>query len=178
MSEKTKVVIGIDPGKTGGAVALNLDGEALEWMAADHPGEGYTVRGGKGSAGYVPSCMALWLYDMSEAYKVILVVVEHQAARPLEGRSSVFTTGYGFGLWVGMLAALRFRYLVAKPAVWTREIFGSKPKTAERKARAITTVSAQVPTLSLTWGRKKKPHDGLADAACLALYGLGKLPKA
>jgi hypothetical protein len=40
----------------------------------------------------------------------------------------------------------------------------------EGKARAIAR-AAQLPGLNLTPGRRRKAHDGLADAACLALYG-------
>jgi len=173
----TAVVVGIDPGKSGAIVALDMHGRAIEWMAADHPDEGYTVKA-KGGAIYVPSCMALWLYDLSQNYKVVMVVIEQQQARPIEGRRSVFTNGYGFGMWVGVLAALRIRYKIEKPQTWTRAIFGSKPKTDVKKARAISVASSQVPDLPLTWGRKTRPHDGLADAACLALYGLSLVPTA
>lgn len=168
---KIKIVVGIDPGKTGAAVALDMDGKAIEWIAADHPEEGYTVKA-RGGALYIPSRMALWLQELSDSYDVVRVVIEKQQARPMEGRSSIFTTGYGFGMWIGILAALRYSYSVEHPATWTRGVFGSKPKGDERKARAITTAAARVPSLPLTWGRRKKPHDGLADAACLALYGM------
>ena len=30
------LVVGIDPGKTGAIVALDMDGTPIEWMAADH----------------------------------------------------------------------------------------------------------------------------------------------
>lgn len=170
------VVVGIDPGKSGAAVALDLHGRAVEWIAADHPDEGYTVKA-RGGALYVPSCMALWIHDLAQSHKIVQVVIEKQQARPMEGRSSVLTTGYGFGLWVGILAALRVRHKIEPAATWTRAVFGAKPRTDERKARAITTAAAQVPDLPLTWGRKTKPHDGLADAACMALHALQLVPK-
>lgn len=44
---RQKIVIGIDPGKTGGAVALDMDGKPIEWVAANHPDEGYTVKTSK-----------------------------------------------------------------------------------------------------------------------------------
>ena len=135
MGDRVRVVVGIDPGKSGGAVALGLDGSAIAWIAADHPSEGYTVKG-KGGGHYIPSTMALWLYDLGQAYDVISVVLEQQQARPIEGRSSVFTTGMGYGVWVGILAALRLRYTIAKPSVWTRAVFGSKPKGDEKKPGA------------------------------------------
>lgn len=162
------LVVGIDPGKTGAAVALDLKGNPIEWMAADHPREGYTVKGTRGRD-YVPSVMALWLSQLDD---VRMVLVEKQSARPIEGRTSCLTTGYGFGLWVGILAALRIPYRIVPPGMWTRAALGSVPKTGDRKSRSIVAAAAQVPGLPLTWDRKTKPHDGLADAALIARYGL------
>ena len=171
---RQKIVIGIDPGKTGGAVALDMDGKPIEWIAADHPEEGYTVKA-TGGALYVPSAMALWLADLKDAYHVLMVITEKQQARPLEGRTSILKTGFGWGLWVGILAALRLPYKIEPPGVWTKAVFGSMPNGTDRKARAITTARARVPDLPLTWGRKTKPHDGLADAACMALRALAEV---
>jgi hypothetical protein len=53
-----------------------------------------------------------------------------------------------------------------------RAVIGSRPAKGQKKARSILEASAQVPGLPLTWGRKTKPHDGLADAALIATYGL------
>ena len=167
------LVVGIDPGKTGAIVALDMDGTPIEWMAADHPREGYTVKGKRGRD-YVPAVMALWL---TQREGVRLVLVEQQQARPIEGRSSVLQTGFGYGLWVGILAALRIPYRVVSPGAWTRAVLGSAPKAGARKARSIVAASAQVPGLPLTWDRKTKPHDGLADAALIAQYGLQLLGK-
>lgn len=166
------LVVGIDPGKTGAAVALGLDGTPIEWVAADHPAEGYVVKGHK-KRHYVPSCMAMWLADLGP---IRLAVIEKQQAMPMEGRTSVLTTGYGFGLWVGVLAALKIPYQVVPPATWTRSVFGGTPRKGERKARAIVTARARLPDLPLIWGRKTKPHDGLADAGCIALHALDILP--
>ena len=169
------LVIGIDPGKTGAAVALDLDGRPIEWIAADHPSEGYVVKGSK-ARHYVPSCMALWLADLIggevASSRIRLAVIEKQSTRPIEGRTSCLTTGIGFGLWVGILAALRVPYQIVPPATWTRGVFGSAPASGERKARAILTARARLPELELTWGRKTKAHDGIADAGCMALHAL------
>ena len=162
------LVIGIDPGKTGAVVALDREGQPIEWMAADHPDEGYTVKG-KGPREYVPQVMALWL---AQRHPLRLVVIERQQAMPMEGRTSVLTTGYGFGLWVGMCAGLGLPYRIVPPQTWMRAVLGSRPAKGQKKARSIIEASAQVPGLPLTWGRKTKPHDGLADAALIATYGL------
>jgi hypothetical protein len=54
------------------------------------------------------------------------------------------------------------------PQSWQRVILRDIP--GEGKARSIAR-AAQLPGLNLTPGRRRKAHDGLADAACLALYG-------
>jgi crossover junction endodeoxyribonuclease RuvC len=174
--DKPRIVIGIDPGKSGGAVALDMYGRPIEWVAANHPEEGYTIKA-TGGAHYIPTEMALWLVGLMDSYRIVLVITEKQQARPLEGRTSILTTGYGWGLWVGILAALGLPYKVEPPGVWTRGVFGSMPKGTDRKARAVTTARSRVPDLPLTWGRKKKPHDGLADACCMALRALAEFPR-
>jgi hypothetical protein len=165
------LVIGIDPGKTGGIVALDMAGRPVEWMAADHPSEGYTVKG-KGPREYVPQVMRLWLEQRED---VRFAIIEAQRAMPMEGRTSVLTTGYGWGLWVGMCAGLGIPYRVVQPRAWMRSVMGTRPAKGEKKARSIIEAGAQVPALPLTWGRKTKPHDGLADAALMAVYALQQL---
>lgn len=163
-----KLVIGIDPGKKGAVVALGLTGKAVEWMAADEPG-GY-VDGGQ----YLPRVLADWLGDLTIANDVVLVVIEKQQARPVEGRTSCLTTGYGWGLLTGLIASAKLPRLDVTASVWVKAILGTAK--GERKARSVAHCQARVPDLPLTWGRRRKAHDGLADAANLALYGLRNLP--
>lgn len=40
------------------------------------------------------------------------------------------------------------------------------------KARSIAAAQRLLPDLDLSPGRRTKPHDGLADAGCLAVYAL------
>jgi len=157
------VVIGVDPGKTGAIVALDERGTVHAAATADR----WTIKG-KGPS-YVPRTMAEWL----TAVPCDLVVIERQQAMPRQGLSSTLTTGYGYGLWVGIAAALGLPYLEVRPSAWTRAILPASG--GKGKGRAIGVARARVPDLDLTPGRKRKPHDGLADAACLALYGLREL---
>jgi crossover junction endodeoxyribonuclease RuvC len=160
--------VGIDPGKTGAAVALDDRGIPVDWVAANHPDEGY-ANGGV----YWPTRMADWLREVKDTRGgIALAVLEKQQARPMEGRSSILTTGRGQGLWEGALSALGIPFVLVPPATWTRAIFGSMPKGTDRKARAVETSLSRLPALELTWGRRRKPHDGLADAGCLALYAI------
>jgi len=162
------IIVGIDPGKRGGVVAIDISGRptAIEWTAADHPDEGYVMRGGAYNVGR----MIYAIEELTCRDEIGLVVLEKQQARPMEGRSSTLTTGYGWGLWSGIVHSLQQPLLQVSASRWTRQMYAGA--TGEGKARSIDVASSRLPELSLTWGRRRKPHDGLADAACLALYGL------
>ena len=157
------VVIGIDPGKSGAVVAIDEAGRVCAAATADR----WTLKG-RGNS-YVPRTMADWL----TLVPCDLVVIEAQSTRP--GQAHAVVTGYGWGLWAGIAATLRVPYLEVSPAKWTRAILTGAP--GEGKARAIAVARSRVPELDLTPGRRTKPHDGLADACCLALYGLKELGK-
>jgi len=45
-----------------------------------------------------------------------------------------------------------------------------KDVSGDGKGRSIYVASQRVPTLDLTPGSRRKPHDGLADAALIAEY--------
>ncbi len=151
------VIVGVDPGKAGALVALDEAGRLVAAHAAEDtycPGE------------YRPAEMARLLRDLAPA----LVVLERQHAMPKQGLSSTFSIGRGFGLWEGVVAALEVPVHVVTSSVWQRAVLRAVP--GEGKVRAILAAEARVPELVLTPGRRRKPHDGLADACCLALYGM------
>lgn len=150
-------IIGLDPGKAGALVALDEAGRLVAAHAAEDsfcPGE------------YRPAEMARLLGGLAPT----LVILERQHAMPKQGLTSTFSIGRGFGLWEGVVAALELPLHVVTSSVWQRAVLRGVP--GEGKVRAVIAAEARVPELVLTPGRRRKPHDGLADAACLALYGL------
>lgn len=166
------IVVGIDPGLHGGIVALRND-TVIEAFAADHPDHGYVRRG---------EVVAGELYDRMMCIKrqaltlgvPFRVVIEEQHTRPMEGRVGAFNCGKNWGKLLGVCH--EFAVIEVTPPVWSRAILGAPPKggwrdSAEKKDAAIALVRTRLPSLSLTWGQKRKPHDGLADAACLAMWG-------
>lgn len=160
------IVIGIDPGKRGGWVALNVESGRpvpVEWCAADQTDGGYVMKGR-----YLTRAMYASVFDVVDNYNVVGVMIERQQARPMEGRASILTTGYGWGLWTGIVASMQVPYDEVSSTRWTRSMLTGS--THEGKARSIAVAQQRVPDLPLVWGRRRKPHDGLADAACLALY--------
>lgn len=100
----------------------------------------------------------------------VYVVLEKAQAMPGQGVSSMFSIGRGFGLWEGLLVGLGIPYSVVHPRTWQASV--CKDVQGDTKTRSVITCQRMIPTLDLTPGKKRKPHDGLADAACMALYGL------
>lgn len=163
-------ILGIDPGMDGAIVALDHNGQCIGSVLTK---KSLTVSVGKGSRReYVPSFMADALSSWGPLSTIKLVVLEKQQAMPKQGVASMFRTGVGYGLWLGILAAKGLPTTIVRPVEWTKTVL--KGVSGTGKDRAIVAASARVPDLDLTPGKKRVPHSGLADAACLALYGINK----
>jgi len=63
------------------------------------------------------------------------VLLEESQAMPGQGARSMFTVGVGFGLWLGLLAALHMPYTRVRPATWKRAFGLGKDKEAARLLR-------------------------------------------
>ena len=149
--------LGIDPGLTGALAALHADGRLL----ALHDVPTLTLHTSRGTKqGYdVPGmCALLRPYAATQAH----VLIEESQAMPGQGVRSMWTIGYGYGLWLGVLTALALPYTRVRPGVWKRALALSKDKEASRlRAQQL------FPTADL---RRKKDH-GRAEALLLAHWG-------
>ena len=80
-------------------------------------------------------------------------MLESQQAMPRQGVSSTFSTGQGFGMWRGILAALRLPYEIVTPATWTRGMLKGAPGEGKERAIAVA-VDETDPVRSLGKNRK------------------------
>jgi crossover junction endodeoxyribonuclease RuvC len=87
---------------------------------------------------------------------------------PGQGVSSTFAFGRAYGIVIGILVALGTPMTFVSPAKWKRALGVPSVKDGAR-ARA----SQLLPQASSRWPLKR--HDGRAEAALLALYGLRSL---
>lgn len=166
--EAMKLVVGIDPGKDGALVAIHLDGTIRR---VELTKDEFTVPIGKGSRReYDAAAMGNCLVELHALYGVQLVVIEKQQAMPGQGGTSMFSIGVGYGLWLGSIATLGIPVQVVHPRTWQKRILKDVPGVG--KGRAVLLCKQRLPKLTLTPGRRRKPHDGIADAACLAMFGL------
>lgn len=151
------IVAGIDPGKTGALVALDDRRRVL----AQHRAE---------AAYCEPEYRTREMARLLAATHADLVVLERQHPMPKQGLTSTFSIARGFGLWEGIAAALGMPVLVVSAVTWQKLVLRAIP--GEGKARAVLAAENRLPELVLSPGRMRKAHSGLADAACIALYGL------
>lgn len=144
-------VIGIDPGQKGG----------LAYVSGHHA-EG------------VPMPLAGKEIDVGRVVMLLqtngieLVVIERVHAMPKQGVKSTFTFGYGLGVVVGAVQALGIPLRWVTPQAWKKVVLAG---TAKDKDAAVAFVTQAYPTVDLMPGRTRTPHDGIADAVCIAEYG-------
>lgn len=91
------------------------------------------------------------------------VYIEESQPMPGQGTRSMFTTGYGYGLWIGILATLRIAYTPIRPGIWKRALALGKDKEASRLRAMQLYPGADL---------RLKKHHGRAEALLLAAYGL------
>ena len=101
-----------------------------------------------------------------------LVVVERQQAMPKQGVASTFRIGRNYGLILGALQTLGLPVLEVRPQQWQAAVLHGQ---ARGKEAAIAYVMKRFPCVDLRPGRCRRPHDGIADAVCIAAYGLAQL---
>ena len=151
-----KVIIGIDPGNSGGIAILNGDGTYLAMRAFSSLTE---------------QDIWAWLYNQESAW-CRSITPEHPVARarhayiedvhamPKQGVSSTFKFGMSYGLLRGILTALLIPFETVRPQVWQKAM-GCLSKGDKR----VTKAKAQqlFPELPVT--------HAVADALLIAEYG-------
>lgn len=153
--------VGIDPGRHGAIAWIQPDGTAHALVT---PILEFT--NGK------------WDFDREEMRDILsmledsFVAIEKVSAAPMRGRvqgtSSMWNFGRGYGLWLGMLSAMNIPYVEVDPRKWKKAILSG---TAKDKAAAIGYAQTVFPGVDLrATPRSRKPSDGKSDALCLAEY--------
>lgn len=153
---KTNFVLGIDPGKSGGWVILDRE------STVKHYGKMPLIGG------------EIWIEEIAckiQQYPKdeLLVVLEKVHSMPKQGVKGVFSFGEGYGKLKGMCQALGIRYEMVTPQSWKKVVLQS---TKQDKDAAIEFVQRRLPEINLTAYPCRKPHDGIADAACIAVWGI------
>jgi len=155
-----RLSVGIDPGLRGGIAALDARGQAVgTWPMPVAGGEVH-------AAGLADLLRSLRCRDAGQ--DIGPVVLEKVASMPKQGVASTFTFGAGWGMVRGVCAALGISVVLVPPTVWKKRILLG---FTHDKAGALQLCASRWPTADLIPPGCRKPHDGIADALCLAEYG-------
>jgi crossover junction endodeoxyribonuclease RuvC len=151
------MICAIDPGLSGALAILDADGI----LVALHDTPTLTLKVARGTRHTydVPGMCALLA---PYAGAGLHVLVEESQPMPGQGTRSMFTCGYGYGLWLGILAALGLPYTPIRPAVWKKACgLGKDKETARLRAQQL------FPAADL----RLRKHHGRSEALLLAWYG-------
>ncbi|MBC8425103.1 hypothetical protein H8E07_13350 [bacterium] len=152
------IVTGIDCGKLG--CVVHVDTDSGEVLVLPSWAEYVTAKE------YQP---ALMLGSLVRWGRPSLVAIEKQHSMPRMGSTSALTTGFGFGLWVGLCTGIGAPYRIVRAVDWQRGIGVERTKDkAQIKARVQAQVAALLPSLDMPRARAKR--EAVADAAGIALW--------
>jgi crossover junction endodeoxyribonuclease RuvC len=144
-------VAGIDPGKTGGVVLLDRQGQVIDKTPMPDSFE-----------------LSKYLADWRPHH----VFLEKAQSMPGQGVTSVFNYADHFGQLQGILIALKLRFQLVSPRIWQKTVLTGVPIGYQPKQRAAIAAKRLFPGLSLlASSRSTKPHEGMVDALLIALYG-------
>jgi crossover junction endodeoxyribonuclease RuvC len=146
-------ILGIDPGSSGAWVYFTEGASA--WGVLPFNGKEFNA--------------VAFARSVSKCHIDTIAVVEFGQAFQKSSKASMFKQGQTYGTIIGVLAALKLRYELVQSRAWKAAILAGY--TDKDKTAAIAYVTRAFPQLDLTGGGRHKPHDGLADAACIAEYG-------
>jgi len=169
------IVLGIDPGKHGGVVLL--DGRRLLYS-----------RPADGPAGYMHTppktdpdpgdFMALWDEVIAVARPELVLVEAPSWHAGAGGRMSAGVAGRSgmeHACWRMLCAVHGVPYEVLAAKTWRKRAGIVVPRSSQprkaAKAATIAKIRSLLPDLDLMPGAKRTAHDGLADAAGMALGG-------
>ena len=155
------VVIGIDPGKTGGIAFMDPSLNCQTFKMPIYPNSN-RIDVGKLQEIFLEKAFKTLLFGEKIAY------VERQQVRHGQRGGSIIGENYGRILTV--LELLDISYKEVLPWTWKGWLFPGK-KTDQNKKIAIEWCVDQGYELPTLRPKGKILHDGVADAICIAKYG-------
>lgn len=152
--------IGIDPGLSGAVARVTDAGQADVF---DVPT--VAIKRGKSTkrmyeGARIAEQVAAWAPRPTTAF------IEDVHAMPGQGSVSMFTFGYGYGMWVGVLYGLGVPFERVTPMRWKAEMLDGLPKGKDAsRVKAMELFPQLASQLSL------KKHEGRAEALLIAEWG-------
>ena len=150
-----KTYVGIDPGQKGGIAFITPEYNKVSVFAMPIAGKDIDVS-------VIKILFTNW------AIGDVVVAIEKVHSMPGQGVSSTFKFGFGTGILHGIVRTLEFPLHLVTPQKWKKIVLEG---TTKDKAAAIDFCSRVYPNVNLlATSRSRVPHDGMADAICIARY--------
>lgn len=168
----SRYAFGIDPGLKGGIACIdNIDRKVI--LAVSTPTK-LDEASGKLTYDIPAMVSALSIKDIYDLMYNSSLMIERQQAMPKQGVVSMFTTGFGYGIWTAIITMLPIpedRTYVVRSMDWQMLLKGETAKD-ETKAKSIARIGRLFPDVDLVGpgSRKRAASDGIADAINIADY--------
>ncbi|KAK4761635.1 hypothetical protein SAY87_029519 [Trapa incisa] len=160
-------VLGIDP-DTSGAVAI-LKPNLSDYTAEVFDSPSLPVLVGKRVRRRLDAKSIYQLLKSLEAPLGTRAYIEQSTPFPQDGKQGWWSSGFGYGLWIGILLASGFSVIPVPSKRWKNGLELSQSRSTKDYSRLLA--SKLFPTLS-TQLKRKKDH-GRAEALLIAAYGQG-----
>lgn len=153
--------IGIDGGLDGGIVVYH-NKKIIEKHIMP------TFKGAKGRTYDIKSIInILKKYDPNDT----LIILEKAHTMLINGARANFTIGECYGMMKAIIIVLSFPFDIVAARTWQKEIFQGQT-VKDTKQASIEYCRNRFPDIDWRASERcKKDHDGMTDAACLAVYG-------
>lgn len=172
---KELVYLGIDPGKSGGIIALRHDGAVMEKQVMPILGDNLDV-----------AALYDLFKDLQERFTIVVVLEDVHSIFGMSAATN-FVFGYVCGAIEAVVLCLKLKLVKVAPKTWQKEIWDNgdkvyKPKKPEQKNPSIDTKATSLCAATRLFPREdlrkstrsKIPADGIVDAILLAEYGRRK----
>ncbi len=151
--------IGIDPGLSGGIVIIDENQELVD----KHIMPVIKIKKSEYNIRRIKEILDTYSIDPSKTF----IVIEKAHVRPISGKRACFMNGFGFGMLQGLIEGMSFSYEIVTPQRWMKEL--EIPKQ-EGKGSILWCQRKYPKERWQPTERSIKPHDGLTDSCCMAVY--------
>lgn len=158
MTESSIIIAGVDPGFFGAIAKIDPITHTIEIV--DMPF--FEIKTGQKTKKVLDH---ISIGDALDDTRIFHVYIEEVSARPGEGTVSSFSFGRNYGTIFGVCGGLKLPITQVRPQKWKSELKIPADKDATRYR-----ASQYFPQCAHAW--KLKKHDGRAEAALIAFYGM------
>lgn len=151
------MIIGIDPGITGGISIIRSEGDDCSTFQMPTNDDGVDAKK-----------LLQILHDHRSADAVYL---EKAQAMPKQGVVSMFNYGKSFGIVIGVVESIGLPIIFVSPQKWQKVIYQGCPPELEGKVRSIWAWDNLFSGMSYPTVGRQKCNMGMLEATLIAEYG-------